>query len=135
MKVWKLNRKKWWLSALGIFAAIGVAFAIDITARIDGNTVNYQVTGATADSTYNVTIEHDTTNQGSSQSKTADANGNFAGSGTPGNSTINPGDTVTVKVTDANGNQVAGESFQKDPPKTPWWAYTGVGTIVWLLAQ
>lgn len=102
-----------------------------LTAKIYGNTVNYSAFGADPDADYKVTITHDDTNQSNSYGEHSNEEGEFEGSGTPGNSPIEPGDSVTVSVYDAEGNQIASVTLYKKG--APWWAYTGIGTIVWWL--
>ena len=112
--------------------ASSVAFALVLTGSIHGNTVNYKVSGLEPGDSYLVTVEHDTTGQSSQHNHTADSEGAISGSGAPGASPINPGDSVTVTVFEAGDTQnpIGSKTFTKDGPEgTPWWAYTGVGTV------
>lgn len=113
-----------------------VALAILLTAGIDGNTVKYTVSGADPNGDYIVEILHDDTNQSNQYDEKADPEGKFKGSGTPGDSPIDPGDSVTVNVYDAENPEapIHSEVFKKDEDENaPWWAYTIVGTAYYLV--
>ncbi len=127
-------------AAIGFAAVMLVITAVAlanfvISGSIDGNTVNYSVFGAIPNSDYTVTITHDDTQQSNSYAEQSNEDGEFDGSGCPGNSQINSGDTVTIGVYDENDKLVGSKTIRKGPETTdegaPWWAYTGVGTIIW----
>ncbi len=72
---------------------------VSITGNIDGNTINYAVEGLDGDTDHTVTVEHlGAGGQSTTYSHTSSGNGSLEGSGTPGNSTVEPGDTVRVRV-------------------------------------
>ena len=105
-----------------------------ITASIHGNTVNYSAFGASPNSDYEVVIEHDDSGQSNHYDEHSNDDGEFSGSGTPGNTPIDPGDSVTVTVYDDNGKPVGSIKVKKEGDTAPWWAYTGVGTIIWWIS-
>lgn len=138
-KFHKSKGVRWRSMSLGVIALFfaGAAIALAafvVSASIQGNTVNYSVFGAEPNSDYHVTITHDETGQSNSYDEHSNEDGEFSGSGTPGNSQIDPGDSITVNVYDEDNNQVGSTTITKDGGTTPWWAYTGVGTIIWWIS-
>lgn len=87
---------------------------------IRGNTVNHSVQGLSANADYTVSIEHlGQGGQSSMYGNSSNGDGMMSGSGTPGNSSIQPGDTVRVTVT-KDGQTIASGDFTKDlPPPAP----------------
>lgn len=106
--------------ASAIMMAGLAAAEVEMTGSISGNTVNYSVQGLAADTDYVVTIQHlGPGGQGSMHGNSSNAEGLMTGSGTPGESAIEPGDTVRVRVTQ-DGQTVASRDFTKDlPPPAP----------------
>ena len=118
-----------------LFLGAGVAMAdFVLTANINGNTVNYSAFGAEPNSDYNVVIQHERNGEANQYDEESDGDGEFSGSGTPGNATIEPGDSVTVSAYDDNDNKVASVTVKKEGETAPWWAYTGVGTLIWFIS-
>jgi len=122
--------------ALALVMSCAVAAQnVTVNVNIEGNTVNYTAQGLQPGAKYRVNTRHDPSGESSCQSRTADENGAISGSGTAAGKTINPGQSVTVRVYTANqANEAIGSTTVGKPaPPAPWWAYTGIGTLLYLI--
>jgi hypothetical protein len=122
--------------ALFLCAAGMVLAGDNISASISGNTVNYSVTGVAPNSDFNMTFKNLSNNQEEDESEHSDDNGEFSGSHTM-SSGISPGTIMFVCLKDKDGNILDCEHILKPFPKekesAPWWAYTGIGTAIYLI--
>lgn len=138
-KFHKSKGVRWRSMSIGVLAVFfaGAAIALAafvITGSIQGNTVNYSVFGATPNSDYNVTIEHDETSQSNTYDEHSNEDGEFSGSGTPGNSQIDPGDSITVSVYDDDNNMVASISVTAPGNVQPGKGFK-IYIFLWLIAR
>ncbi len=100
---------------------VGAAKAdVTIDANINGNTVNYTVKGLDPGAHYTVSIEHLSSGQSNPYGHAADAHGQVSGSGTPGNTTVHPGQSVKVTVRNGANQDVASKTITKPKPQ-PWY--------------
>ena len=140
---WGKRRKTLFSVLAAALLAVGFAGAdVHITGGIEGDTVNFEISGLEAGHDYTVTVTHCTTHQANQYYLKSDDKGVLTGTGTPGESTIKPGQWVTVKVQSGQPPKtLAKRSIQKETPPAPsggeggapWWAYTGVGTLIYWL--
>jgi len=133
------QRKNWYrmrpiVSAMLVMMLVGAAVALGIVVvggNIHGNTVNYNAFGLERCSDYHVTLENDENGQSNTYNENSNDKGEISGSGTAGGEPLKPGSSVTITVYDEGDNPVGSTTITTGLEDTPWWAYTGIGTIVW----
>jgi len=141
----KFKRKTLYRSA-PVFAALfmimllcsSIVLADVVTGgTINGNTINFGAFGLTPDSYYHIKLTKVSGGQSNSYGVRANHFGEIKGSGTTGPDKLKPGDEVRIEVYDEGNNPIAGDFITKEMDKeedgAPWYAYTGVGTIIYYL--
>jgi len=81
-----------------------------------------------------VVLVHDETGQGDQYDEHSTGNGKIEGSGTTGDH-IGRGDHVTIVLKDKTGKEIARTTIRKGTGSAPWWAYTGIGTVIYFCGK
>ena len=117
-----------------LFSGAVLLAKVMVSGSFAGDTINYKVTGVTQNANFTVVLTHVETGSGDQYAEQSNGEGKIEGSGTTGDH-VETGDHVTIQVLDENNKEIGSTTIQKGKKNAPWWAYTGLGTAVYLLQR